>query len=940
MELSSEQIVFLNKWGKTCFQNKDIELECVSKFSQKKITDFKNVMKFANDTWTRYTENPEITLDILCDDDIRVTIYGLDQIKTYCRDETLKGVKSLSIMRKTPEDSLELNEYGFRVNVKKEEKIEMLSEEFAEYLYKWKDLDKSFRLKNRYSYLIENAYNLDLTVVKSNSSFGKNLKKSKTFKGSQTKEADECYEVELEYVPHKKQIPFSTDTFVSLLHRIYCAQNDVRFVIKKSEQNSLELEYKEVFGSKNISFSQNKNILIPGPQVVSMNVEKFNIMLGEIQNEKNKYTLTSKTDGMRMIGFIAKNGSLYFMNSTEKGFVKSDISFHVKYAGTVFDGEFVRTNKIREVVNRYLVFDCYFVSGQDIRFENLTERIKKANSIVQSLFGTSHYPNIIVKDFISLTQDNFHDECKKLLAFLENECIFKDDGLIFTPDEPLPFQKNEKNGDLVTTSSPWSRLLKWKPAIENTIDFRVIFSDTYKESDLQLVTLKTKMNRFHEGHTLFDFLNMDKIKSNKILKNPEEIEFLPENVLTSCITYIATKNNLQNKIKIPVCENGDEIQNGAIVEMKYVHTNHPEKRWVPRNVRFDKIYPNPTHVAEEIWNIIHNPVQKEFLTNKFAVLPPQEQYYVPMESNNANINFRRFHTTFVKHKLFVDTHENIRNPRILDLASGVGGDLNRYNECGAKEVVGVEKMLNNLHDPQIGAYKKLCDITKKKNKYFPKVLFLHGDISSNLANGDAFKNSSELYKNNAKSKFLSPFDSVSIMFAIHYLFENTTSFSNLLKNVNENLKPGGYFFGCCYDGEKLFSLLANEQKLTFSNSQNSQQNEEFLSIERRYDPTQSFEPTSSCLGKEIFATVQSIGKGFTEYLVNFTFLKNEMKKIGFECVHTTSFEDYYVMQENKYTLTEQEKKASFLNRTFVFKKGTPTEKIKIKIKNKSLTKKN
>jgi hypothetical protein len=991
MELSSDQIIFLNDWGKKCMRDNELELECVftSKKNKLNVSDFKRVLKMASTKWFLNKEG-ESTLDILCGDDMRVTICGLNQIRKYCKEDSLENipVSCITIIRKSLEEYKDLYEYGCRVNVKREETIEYLGDEFSVYLSQWKSINKSFRLKSRYSVLIDKTYNLDLTVVKSNAIDGKNLKESKSFMGSRTKEAKEEYEIELEYISSSidNERQFTIEKFTSILNTVYCVKNNVERIVKKTEQNSLQIEYKDIMlGAKSKSgiftLTQNKSLFLPGPQVTSMKLEKYRAMRKETSN----YTLTSKTDGLRMIGYIAKNGILYYIsNDTDRGFIKSGISFPVKYSGTIFDGEYVHKNKNGIEINHYLIFDCYFLEGIDIRFETLTKRIMKANNVVREANNIDS-SNIYIKQFVKLTEDNFHDECHRLLTFLDGiESIYKDDGLIFTPDEPLPsYTMDKRNLGILITSRPWQRLLKWKPPIENTIDFRVIFSKSIESSELQLVSLKTKISP-DTGHTLNDFLKLQSISKTKNYTHRGEIDFLPEDTtdITSCMTYIETKKNIRNNKNIPICINGDEIEDGAIVEMMYYPDNPVKKRWVPRNVRFDKTKPNSMEVAEEIWKIIHNPVRRVMLIDKKQNIPSDlddlDEYYVSTGTNNTDIKLRRFHTTFVKHKLFNDTHENIRNPKILDLASGVGGDLNRYRSCNAGEIVGVEKSLSNLHNPQMGSYKKLISITNKPRNNLPKILFLHGDVSKNLLNGEAFKDSSLLYQKEAKKALNQSlyFDSVSIMFAIHYMFESKKSFSELLKNVNENVKNGGYFFGCCYDGEKLFSLLSEKPKLTFttnddenevgdntqflsigegvSPNENVQPNAnslkkeneflsktEFLSIERKFSPDEKFQPNADSLGKELFVTVQNIGKGYTEYLVNFSYFKDEMRKIGFECIHTKSFEEYYNMDDNDHVLMNEEKEASFLNRSFVFQKTKENTKLntqKIKIKRKTNTK--
>ena len=70
----------------------------------------------------------------------------------------------------------------------------------------------------------------------------------------------------------------------------------------------------------------------------------------------------------------------------------------------------------------------------------------------------------------------FLHKCAKIL---DNEYIYKTDGLIFTPT-------NLKVGEGETKKKyggRWNRVFKWKPETDNSIDLRVIFK---KDEDGEL----------------------------------------------------------------------------------------------------------------------------------------------------------------------------------------------------------------------------------------------------------------------------------------------------------------------------------------------------------------------------------------------------------------------------------------------------------------------
>ena len=96
--------------------------------------------------------------------------------------------------------------------------------------------------------------------------------------------------------------------------------------------------------------------------------------------------------------------------------------------------------------------------------------------------------------------------------------------------------------------------------------------------------------------------------------------------------------------------------------------------------------------------------------------------------------------------------------------------------------------------------------------------------------------------------------------------------------------------------------------------------------------------TDKSLGKQIDVYVQTIGNVHEEYLVNFKYFEKMMNEYGFEKILIKPFEDFYnelINGENKMNLDEQElqkmkgfaesmsdeeKRFSFLSSAFIFKK--------------------
>ena len=118
---------------------------------------------------------------------------------------------------------------------------------------------------------------------------------------------------------------------------------------------------------------------------------------------------------------------------------------------------------------------------------------------------------------------------------------------------------------------------------------------------------------------------------------------------------------------------------------------------------------------------------------------------------------------------------------------------------------------------------------------------------------------------------------VSVMFATHYFFKSEKILDNFVTNVADNLKPGGIFMGCCFDGNMVFDKLKDKpfngyiegiQKWVCYGE--SKRNIKILSLGDR-----------SSIGLTIDVLIYSIGQIIEEYLVNFDVLCEKLEKIKY-----------------------------------------------------------
>lgn len=196
------------------------------------------------------------------------------------------------------------------------------------------------------------------------------------------------------------------------------------------------------------------------------------------------------------------------------------------------------------------------------------------------------------------------------------------------------------------------------------------------------------------------------------------------------------------------------------------------------------------------------------------------------------------------------------------------------------------------------------------------------------------------------------FNVTSCQFALHYFFENIIVLTNFIQNVSDATKIGGHFIGTCYDGKSIFDDL---KKYTLGQGMTLFKNDmKIWELLKLYE-NEDFKDEESSLGYTIDVYQETIGKNFKEYLVNFTYFKTIMENYGFILVSKTEandmnlpngsgmFNELFTHMESQilvdpelkksfgdsHKMSHEEKKISFYNRYFVFKKERNVGTIKL-----------
>ena len=452
------------------------------------------------------------------------------------------------------------------------------------------------------------------------------------------------------------------------------------------------------------------------------------------------------------------------------------------------------------------------------------------------------------------------------------------------------------------------------------------------------------------------------------------VQFFPTNPYDpdAGITNIELRQDDSNN-KQMLTEENEVIEDNTIVEFRYDITRDKQWRWIPLRIRYDKTaeyrtghknYGNAYHVAQSNWNSIHNPITVDMITSGKDIpdeLGDDDIYYNKTQGNTHTKALRDFHNLYVKNKL-IGSVANSGNT-LIDYAVGKGGDIPKWIAAKLQFVFGIDLSRDNIENRLDGACARYLNY-KKKFRIMPDALFIQGNANQNIKSlqsqytekgkqitnaifGEGQKDEQILGKGVYKSygRGAEGFNISSIQFAIHYMFESANTLHNFLTNVSECTQLDGYFIGTSYDGKKIFDLLKDKKQNESLVIMDRDKNNKLLEITKQYDRDE-FNDNISCLGYGINVFQESINKTFREYLVNYDYLTSIIENYGFVPLTVDeaskldltsglgSFNQLFDLMNSEikrdqkkrndfgvaYKMTAEQRRISFLNKYFIFKK--------------------
>ena len=439
----------------------------------------------------------------------------------------------------------------------------------------------------------------------------------------------------------------------------------------------------------------------------------------------------------------------------------------------------------------------------------------------------------------------------------------------------------------------------------------------------------------------------------------------------------------ESGVKQMFSEENEVFTDNTIVEFSYNFASEQGWRWIPLRVRHDKTteyrlgmkqYGNSYKVANDNWNSIHNPITEDMICtglNIPDILVNEDTYY----NTNSTGKFmteamKNFHNLYVKKMLIKSVSK--QGDTLIDFACGKAGDLPKWIASKLSFVFGVDISKDNLENRLNGACARFLN-NKKNNKNMPYALFVNGNSAYNIKNGSAMlndkaiqitkavfgqgpKEADKIGKGVARQYGVGEegFNVSSCQFAIHYFFENPDTLQGFLRNVAECTKLNGHFIGTAYDGKSVYNLLKKAK--TGESIQIVENGKKIWEITKNYG-ADSFEDNSSCIGYKIDVFQESINQTISEYLVNFDYMNRVFESYGFKLINRDEskeiglpegsglFSELFanMIEEikinknkardygNAMNMTSFEKKISFLNRYFVYKKVREVNTAKVEL---------
>jgi SAM-dependent methyltransferase len=760
----------------------------------------------------------------------------------------------------------------------------------------------------------------------------------------------ETYELEMEVV----HISSDQQDLIQLLKQWTVALKvlqDADVILSTSEHRSLIAEYAALTGQSQTLAQNPGRVQLFGPKLVTL--ERGHIMGGKAAAIKTSagicnghYAVTEKADGEHRLLLVASTGLVYTIDDRLN--IRATALAVRPFANSLFEGEYLSSGGGPKM----LLFDAFFVASQAVyqlplmlapngspgprkapAAATAQDRLACMAAFLDALpaargaerASLSETLDISAKEFVPFQDRRGLTAAVKRIFAKHDAGIFRYavDGLIFTPTS-FPLGADGPGGRAMPTGT-WHQAFKWKPPMFNTIDFLVRFRQGETElSDgtlYQVCDLYVAYNLpYLKPITSLMFMSNDVPYNSKrrfvpILFQPPDrmdahVARLP--IASSNTSSKTSSNKSSSKSSYILCEDGDEVMDGMIVEFRW-----SKEGWVPLRVRFDKTEKyyktreiagtaNKFETALSVWDSIRFPVTKEGLCGEAEHEEQADDdgsgqvYYARSlsRSQSKSAGLRAFHNRWVKGHHLLHRFRG-RVDSLADFGCGRAGDLPKWLHMSVSKVLGLDLYADNIRNPRDGAHERALGHLRGKppSRGRPMMAFLPMDMAQLISPehlGNLPDESDRLAAQvlwgllppaAVKSPSLRPyhefaragFDMVSCQFAVHYFFETLETLDNFAANVANFLKPGGFFVGTCLDGSSVHDAV--RQLSVGSTIEGVHDDVTIWQIVRLYESYNEKDPEQN-IGLKIRVYMETIGQSLIEYLVDFRLLVRALARHG------------------------------------------------------------
>jgi SAM-dependent methyltransferase len=728
----------------------------------------------------------DVSLDILYNynnnDNYRITIVELDRINkilNLIHQRKNNVIFSILITQfsnsegfsfinkiKNPNNIIDLDQYNIRIRSSNEIPLDKKILNSLSNLQFTESEKILFRYKQRISLILKDdpiygKLKLDLSIIKSNSNPNELYNTPKQF------------EVELEYTTHN-------EPNIDILSDI----NNEIIIIKKILDNSNILLSKD----ENINIiSIYKKILYGLESYALNNLYSMQPISTEVQHivDKipNKYSVTDKADGDKF-QLLVFNKVLYLLsnNLVVQKINKSSININT----TIIEGELINYNNN----NLFLMYDCLYYDGKDIRNESLLiNRLKYIYDFCDLLNIKYHKIEQYDKEFnISLIEKYYENNIINYYNTLNNTIKNSKEDIICSP-KIFFFPLGGNNSEVFL----YSKLL-WNACTNHPLINCPYLLDGIIYTGLEQKYVREKREQkypiykykppeknsidiyitFQRNIELGGFLevydnSINNLNTNKIFRIANFYVYDVINDKEVPVPFMKEENNHEAFFQLDREEvrdvEGNLISDNTVVEVIYV--NDPaiphQYRWKILKTRWDKTelvlrenkrYGNFKDSAIKIWKSIRESVsineikqlanpdtyiyQNKLLSQRidYKVISSeraQDMYY--QKTTNLGEKFREFHN-WIKSSLIytycVANKENIngkiKRKSVLDIGCGRGGDIMKMYHARVQEYVGIDNDYEGLFGALDSA---LIRYQQNMSKYpdFNKVILIQADAT-------------------------------------------------------------------------------------------------------------------------------------------------------------------------------------------------------------------